>query len=224
MKSIVKQYGFTAFLLVAITHLAAILFGIEEGRFITKLLLMPLLALAVYGSSAPGKGRTIILIAILFSFAGDGFLLFDYKNPLYFIAGLISFLITHILYIIYFLGLKPVQPSLLKKRPWIIIVVVVYGIGLVYFLFPKLGALQIPVMLYAFIICSMLSASIHIYSRVNHAAGTLFVTGALFFVISDSLLALDKFNAPFPYASFFIMLTYCAAQYFIARGFVKCDG
>ena len=221
MKAVLKQYGFTAFILIAAVQLAAIWFNIEAVRFFTKPLLMPVLALAVYGNSHSNKGLAIIITALLFSFAGDSFLLFDYLNPLYFIFGLVCFLITHILYIIYFLGIKTAQPSLLKKYPWIILVVVAYGSGLVYFLYPALGDLRLPVIVYAIVICSMLLASLHVYSRVKAAAARLFVAGALFFVISDSLLAIAKFKAAFPFASILIMFTYCAAQYFIARGFVK---
>jgi uncharacterized membrane protein YhhN len=221
MKAILKQYGFVVYLVIVVLHLGAILIVNEDLRFITKLLLMPWLAIAVYTGSPSGKDRALILLAILFSFAGDSFLLFDYKNPLYFIFGLVSFLITHILYIIYFIGIKPLRPSILQKHPWIILFITGYGFSLVYFLFPKLGNLKTPVIVYAIIICTMLLCSIHIFKRVNKNAGWLFIGGALLFVISDSLLAVAKFKSPFGYASFLIMLTYCAAQYFIAKGFVQ---
>lgn len=222
MKGIAKQYGFILFVVIAFVQLLAILLELENLRFITKPLLMPCLVLAVYGNSvAAGKQRTLILTALFFSFLGDCFLLFDYKNPLFFIFGLVSFLITHILYIIYFIGIKPFRPSVLKTQPWIILLVLAYGFGLVYFLYPSLGDLKIPVIVYALIICTMLLCSIHIYKRVNATSGRYFIAGALLFVISDSLLAIHKFYAAFPYGSFLIMLTYCAAQYFIAKGFVK---
>lgn len=285
MKAIFKRYGFAFFLLVTAIHLLAILLLWEDGRFITKPLLMPLLALAVYADSPGSKQRNIILIAILFSFLGDTFLLFDYKNPLYFIFGLVSFLITHILYIIYFLGVKPgnsiststmndfaaahgmsketfyqhqeneitkamvdltgkdneyARSSPLKKYPWIFLLVIVYGAGLVYFLFPKLGELKIPVMVYATVICCMLLAAIHVLNSfrdkdicihtndtfyvIKNVSGELFVNGALLFVVSDSLLAINKFYAVFPSSAFLIMLSYCAAQYSIAKGFVKTNG
>lgn len=221
MKRIAKQYGFILFVVIAFVQLLAILFELENLRFITKPILMPCLALAVYGNSIAGKQRALILTALFFSFLGDSFLLFDYKNPLFFIFGLVSFLITHILYIIYFIGIKPFRPSVLKTQPWIILLVLAYGFGLVYFLYPSLGDLKIPVIVYALIICTMLLCSIHIYKRVNVRGGRYFIAGALLFVISDSLLAIHKFYAAFQYGSFLIMLTYCAAQYFIAKGFVK---
>lgn len=221
MKGAAKQYGFILFAVIVFAQLLSILTELETLRFITKPLLMPCLVWAVYGNSIAGKQRTLIVTALFFSFLGDSFLLFDYKNPLFFIAGLVSFLITHILYIVYFIRIKPSRPSLLKISPWIILLVLAYGFGLVYFLYPSLGDLKIPVIVYAVIICSMLLCSIHIYKRVPAVSGRYFIAGALLFVVSDSLLAIHKFHSSFAYGSFLIMLTYCAAQYFIAKGFVQ---
>jgi uncharacterized membrane protein YhhN len=64
----------------------------------------------------------------------------------------------------------------------------------------------------------------HVYKSVGVTARRQFVTGALFFVVSDSLLAINKFYQAFPFAGLLIMLTYCAAQYFIVRGFMSHVG
>jgi uncharacterized membrane protein YhhN len=82
------------------------------------------------------------------------------------------------------------------------------------------GALKIPVIIYALIICSMLLSSIYIYPIIKPPFNGFFVTGALLFVFSDSLLALNKFYHPFTLAGAGIMLTYCAAQYFIVIGVI----
>jgi len=66
----------------------------------------------------------------------------------------------------------------------------------------------------------MLLSSLHIFLKVNNKAARHFLAGASAFVISDTLLAIDKFYLPFAYAGVFIMLTYCAAQYFIVQGFI----
>ena len=44
--------------------------------------------------------------------------------------------------------------------------------------------------------------------------------GALFFLISDSILAVNKFADPVTNAGFWIMSTYALAQYLIVRGVV----
>jgi uncharacterized membrane protein YhhN len=97
----------------------------------------------------------------------------------------------------------------------------VYGIGLVWLLFPHLGNLKIPVMVYAAVICAMLICSLYAYSKLNRPAANAYLLGAAAFVLSDSLLAFNKFYQPFACAGAFIMLTYCAAQFFIIQGFMK---
>jgi uncharacterized membrane protein YhhN len=44
--------------------------------------------------------------------------------------------------------------------------------------------------------------------------------GSVLFVISDSLLAVNKFVFALPYAPVWIMGTYLTAQYWIVRGMV----
>lgn len=165
--------------------------------------------------------KKIILAALFFSWLGDVFLLMEYKAPLLFIFGLGSFLITHILYIIYFTGIKSNAASLLYKQPLLIVAVLLYGSCLVWLLFPTLGDLKIHVLVYAAVICTMLLCSLHIFFKTDKKAAWLFVTGALLFVVSDSVLAINKFYKPFTTAGIIIMLTYCAAQYYIITGFIK---
>ena len=219
MKLFLQRYFLGAFVIVTVLHLCAIVFHYEDGRFFTKPLLMPLLAVAVF-TSATSLNRNIIIAALLFSFAGDCFLMFDYIYPSFFIFGLLSFLLTHVLYIFYFLKLKESNPSIFKTNIWLLVLVLGYGFALLYLLFPHLGSLTLPVIVYAIIICSMLLAALHIYNSVSKTTACFFVTGATLFVVSDSLLAINKFMHPFNLASFLIMLTYCAAQYFIVKGFL----
>jgi len=190
-------------------------------HYITKPLLIPLLVLLLLFTTTNAPRKKLLLIGLVFSWLGDLFLLFEEKNALFFIFGLVFFLTTHIFYIIYFLTIQSPHISFLKKQPWLILLVTGYGILLVWFLYPHLKELKIPVIVYAMVICTMLLCSIHIFLKVNRPANSLYVTGAAFFVLSDSLLAVNKFYQPFAYAGVFIMLTYCAAQFCIVKGFIK---
>ena len=210
-------------LLFFVTTLVYILGGVVQNQtlqLITKPFLIPLLMCWVALGANASRNRSIILVALFFSFAGDVFLLFEYKNPWLFIPGLVCFLLTHILYIAYFLSIPGNKKSLLKIAPYLGLLVGAYGVALVYVLFPTLGNLKVPVLIYAIVIMSMLLASIHVYSRVSQGAATLFVAGAAFFVLSDSLLAVNKFYNPIAFP-FLIILTYCIAQYLIVAGFLK---
>jgi uncharacterized membrane protein YhhN len=221
MKQPVQKIWGLTFWLLAILDIVGIAAKIETLHFIAKPLLMPALLLLLFYTRSTIPGKNLLLIGLFFSWLGDLFLLFEYKQPLFFIFGLTSFLTTHIFYIIYFLRIRSVHSSLLKKQPVLVALVFGYGITLVWQLFPHLGDLKLPVMLYAAVICTMLLCSLHIFKKVNKKAAGFYLVGAVAFVISDSLLAIDKFYQPFAYAGIFIMLTYCAAQYFIVCGFIQ---
>ncbi len=208
------------FWILLLIDLVAVLFGFSWLRCITKPLLMPVLILLLLYSGVAATGKNLLVTGLFFSWLGDVFLLFESRNALFFILGLVSFLITHACYIIYFLSTRPVAPSLLKKQPVYILLILSYGTGLVWLLFPYLGELKIPVIVYAAIICGMLLSSIHIYLKVTAPANRYFVSGAVLFVLSDSILAINKFYQPLPLAGIWLMLSYCAAQFFIVWGFV----
>ena len=213
-------FGFLILALLDVTGIAA---NIEMLHFIVKPLLIPALLLLLFYTRSTVPGKNLLLTGLFFSWMGDVFLLFENKQSLFFIFGLASFLTTHIFYIIYFLRIRSSQVSLLKKQPIFIALVLAYGITLVWQLYPYLGHLKLPVMVYAAVICSMLLCSLHIFLKVNKKATGYYLFGAIAFVVSDSLLAINKFYQSFPYAGIFIMLTYCAAQYFIVRGFIEQD-
>ena len=206
---------------LALMDVAGIIAHIELLHFIAKPLLVPALILLLLYTKSIVPGKTVLLTGLFFSWLGDVFLMFEYKYALFFIFGLASFLTTHTFYIIYFLRIKSDNISLLKKQPLFIVLVLAYGLCLVWLLYPHLGGLKLPVMVYAAIICTMLLCSLHIFLKINKKAAGLYLMGAAAFVLSDSLLAFDKFYQPFAYAGVFIMLTYCAAQYFIVRGFTE---
>jgi uncharacterized membrane protein YhhN len=217
-----KIWGF-AFWILALLDIAGIAANIETLHFVAKPLLMPALLLLLWNtrSAVPGKG--LLLIGLFFSWMGDVFLLFEYEQASFFIFGLASFLTTHIFYILYFLRVRSAQGSLLKKQPVLVALVLGYGITLVWQLYPRLGDLKLPVILYAAVICTMLLCSLHIFFKVNKKAAVHYLLGAAAFVLSDSLLAVNKFYQPFAYAGILIMLTYCAAQYCIVRGYTEQD-
>jgi len=188
---------------------------------ISKPLLMPLLAL-YFISELKGFRTDImkwILLALFFSWGGDVLLMFQEKQSIFFLLGLSSFLLAHIFYIGFFHKLR-VQERI-KGNPWLLVVVVIYYAALISWLSPYLGAMKIPVRVYGIVISFMLMLAMHMWFLRNKAAGHWLMTGALLFVISDSVLAINKFYQSFEMAGIVIMLTYGLAQLFIVQGAVK---
>ena len=223
MQQPVQKKIATLFWLLAVLDVVGIAANIEMLHFAVKPLLIPALWLLLYLTKSTVPGKNLLLTGLFFSWLGDVFLLFENKHALFFIFGLVSFLTTHIFYIVFFIRIQSEKTSMLKKQPILIALVLAYGITLVWQLYPHLGDLKLPVMVYAAIICSMLLCSLHIFLKVNKKAAAFYLLGAAAFVVSDSLLAINKFYQPFAYAGVFIMLTYCAAQFFIVTGYTQQD-
>lgn len=203
------------FCIVVIADLIITATGNEGLRFYTKPLLIPTLMLFYFFSISKQNSLSKLMLAgLFFSFLGDVFLLWDN----YFIPGLICFLTTHVLYIIYFIKTANQSSWHLKKYPLLIVPVSAYTMALLWVLLPSLGALTVPVVIYATVISIMLLASINLFTKIKSPAYIYFIAGAALFVLSDSLLAINKFYQPFEYAGIAIMLTYCAAQYLIVKG------
>lgn len=221
MMQFIRKNIFTFFWIIALLDLVSLQAQQPGLHIVFKPLLLPILLAAVLLHTNASRLRHWLIAGFLFSFAGDIFLLFDNTEPLYFIAGLSSFLLTHIFYIILLLQVKQRTKSLLKKQPLLLLIVTGYCTALLYVLIPSLGDLKLPVMIYAIVIGIMVLCALHAYRSLPKEAGKYIVCGAICFIMSDTLLAIDRFYKPLQYAGVAIMLTYCMAQFLIAKGFIK---
>jgi uncharacterized membrane protein YhhN len=155
---------------------------------------------------------------LIASWLGDLFLLKG-AEPAFFIAGLLSFLTTHVLYIIYFRQYKPsLDQTWFWKHPILSFLVAAYGIAYYAFLLEKLGSMVIPVAVYCVVITIMLLQAMACQDTVKGSVYRLFVGGAALFVLSDSILAFNKFYQPLPWSGVAIMATYGIAQLLITNG------
>jgi uncharacterized membrane protein YhhN len=220
MYRFVRKNIFTIYWLIVLLGIISLLF-FPNADVIFKPLLMPALIAAIFLLTNETRGRLLILAALFFSFLGDVFLMLEDKSSIFFIAGLASFLITHIFYIVYFSKLIKPGPSPARKHFYIPFVIIAYAVSLLYLIYPNLEDLKIPVIAYASVLMFMLYCSFALPYSLNKMVGQLFILGAVFFTVSDSLLAINKFYQPFGAASILVRFTYCIAQYFIVRAFIK---
>lgn len=203
---------FWQFILVCVIHLFAVQFSAGALAVITKSVLIPALMIWYWQQS---KLQLVwVYLALGASWVGD--ILLTQAGLFYFIAGLLAFLMTHLVYLYYFYrqrsALKYWQVNLILFL-WCFLII--YG----WYLTPHLGPLKIPVYVYMLIITLMASFAIA-RNRKLPGHGTVW-QGALFFMASDSLLAYDKFVSPLPAAHWWIMITYLAAQFLIVWGILK---
>ena len=213
-----KNSWLIVFITALSIHLAGILLKSDLLQQISKTLIMP----ALYGWFVVAAGRSKeglskwIFAALFFSWAGDILLMFQANSPDFFLFGLAAFLAAHIFYIIFFHQLRTREG--IKGKFFLLIPVIVYYAGLIIWLSPYLGDMTLPVRIYGLVISFMLILALHMSFIKNKAAGKQMLTGAILFVISDSVLAINKFYLPFENAGILIMLTYGLAQLFIVKG------
>jgi uncharacterized membrane protein YhhN len=151
------------------------------------------------------------VIALFFSFVGD-VLLLDKINL--FIFGIAAFLITQVIYIFIFSkGLAKVSRQ--KKLTSILPFLLFYS-ALISILSPNLNDLLIPVMVYGMAISIFGTIALLNYLAVKNKLSMTLLQGALLFILSDSMIALNKFHEEQSFYPVTIMLTYIVAQYLIA--------
>jgi uncharacterized membrane protein YhhN len=151
----------------------------------------------------------LIIIGLICSLAGDVFLMLPSDQ---FIAGLSSFLIGHVFYIIAFRtdihGLTDFDIGL-----------PIYAVGLLIYwaLWPMLGEMTLPVLVYMAVIMTMAWQSVVRWRRSpNDLKRLSAVVGAILFVMSDTTIAFTRFRGRTYLADGLIMSTYFAAQWLIA--------
>lgn len=211
-----KAFEF-AFLAVLVLHLGTHLFGWQLLHAPTKSLLLPLLAGWFYlRSDRPWlAGERWMAAGLVLSWIGD-VLLIKGNEPLFFMTGLGSFLLAQLSYAQSFTKMPGNQPGLLFQKPLWTLPVLAVAVGMLWWLFPSLGDLKLPVAIYVGAISLMVLSALHF--GYQKPGGGWLVLGASCFMLSDALLAVNKFAFPIPQAGFWIMLTYGIAQYGLVRG------
>lgn len=185
---------------------------------LTKPLLVPLIILFYLTSTE--HINWLIVTGLFFGFLGDVSLLGESKKFIFFILGLLAFLIGHLFYTwaflqsIQYFGVVPI---------WFIIILIPYSLyayAILRILRPNLQKLLIPVVIYMGVILIMsFTGSCRIWNGFTLEFILPFI-GSLFFIVSDSVLAYNKFNVPEKNYETLIMFTYILAQVFIVGGFL----
>jgi uncharacterized membrane protein YhhN len=181
-------------------------------------------ALSAIAYTAKSKYGFSIATGLLFSSAGDILLRLDdttHPDQGLFIFGLLAFLVAHLLYIRAF-----IQSHLDYKHATALMVpVAAFYFTINTILLPNMeSGLVIPVLIYGLAISTMALLAILRFLS-DSTCGTLSrycsLIGSLVFVISDSILAINKFARPIPDAHFFVMITYYFGQTYLAASAIS---
>ncbi len=173
---------------------------------LTTILIILLAAIPKY--PVPAVYRYLIIAGLVFSLAGDVFLMLPSDR---FILGLLSFLVAHLFYIAAFMFAGSGATSKLVGA-----VLLIYGCLMLWRLWPTLGHMKTPVVVYTLAILLMALMAVSWYLKGGREGSYLAAVGAIVFVASDSILAFNRFKGSFRGAQFLILTTYFTAQSLIA--------
>ncbi len=201
------------FLLVAIADVYAVITQNKTIEMIFKPLLMTTLAV-VYLVSVK-KPSFWLLSALFFSFWGDVFLLDKEK---FFVFGLGSFLVAHLVYI-------KITTDLLFKDLTVKIITsaipfVLLFVGLLGLIYGNLGDMLLPVIVYGITISTFGTAALLNYRQQKTTANSWLLLGAILFIASDSLIALNNFYTPKHLFNIAIIVLYIVSQYLIVKSII----
>ncbi len=207
------------FIIIALLDLVSRLNHMDELVSITKPLLIPSL-IFYFSQTAPASPlNRFIYGALFFSFLGDTLIMLESRSEVFFLAGLISFLLAHLIYIL--INMNAVSTTERSLKPeWSDLIFVLYGFAIFATINDNLGDMYIPALIYTVVICMMAITAKKRRHKADRQSFWLIICGATLFMLSDSILAYNKFNQAFAAADFLIMLTYIAAQFLIVRGLI----
>jgi len=209
---------------IVIAEIACGYAGFWQGVYLFKPLIM--LSLLFWTS----KYRILypwLWIGMWFGLGGDVFLMIRGKDL--FVAGLGSFLVMQIFYIIAFSKtFTPTGKAELRSTWWwLTLPFALYALAFLVILHPPLTqsvdkqGLWIPVVAYSICLCSMGAMAALRKGSVNSASYAWVLVGAILFIASDSGIAVNKFLHRFEGSTLFVMTTYSAAQWLIVWGMIK---
>jgi uncharacterized membrane protein YhhN len=179
---------------------------VYAAKPLATMLILALAATAVDPVSPPYQA--LVCAGLLFSLAGDVFLMLPRDR---FVAGLASFLVAHGFYVAAF---APRPPTL--NAPAVLLVPMIFGIALLRALWNKLGRLRLPVAIYAAALLVMAWQAAERWMGFGTTAALLAAAGAGLFVVSDSVLAWQRFAERLRFGQVVVLSTYFAAQWLIA--------
>ena len=182
----------------------------------TKLLIMPALAIGVLWAAAgirprPRGAIAVLLVAILFSWLGDGagtfFPMFQDELPMM----LLCFGLAHIAYLL--LMWRGDRIAVRRFPWWAAVYALAYAVLLVVLL-PRAGSLAVPVAVYGLLLAGT--------AAVASRCGATIAWGGAWFLVSDAILAFRIFlpDAMPDWTSGAVMLTYALGQGLLAFGIV----
>jgi len=225
MKLTLKHWS-TLYFGLTLIHLTVLFFGWHTAHMFIKPLFMPVLMLMLH-QLAFNKNESfyrLMQFGLLFSWFGDIALMIDRSSVPLFIAGLSFFLIAHVGYTLAFVGTIRSSNNSTKLLNAAIIVAIFTVFSITFFNQLNteiLADMFVPVLAYTGVICTMGTAAALRQGHTESANYRIILSGAVIFILSDCVIAWNKFVVDFPYDDVLNMNLYLTGQFLLAFGTIK---
>ncbi len=197
----------TGFIVFSIVFLA---FMNSEPHTLSPLVkTVPIACLALY-VFLNMPGRRMLGVGLVFSGIGD--ILLELPVAGLFEAGMGAFILAHLCYISLFLR----RPRLTLVRGLVMGAMVLFTLDFAARLYPALGPMKLPIFVYLGVILAM-----GVAACLGRYTNGIIISGAVFFIVSDALIAYPMFVEPIANSGFLVMFTYYAAQALLTYGTLK---
>lgn len=181
-----------------------------ELYYLSKpLLLFSLTAFFIHKNGFTNTAVKQVAAALMLSLVGDVLLMRD--GEIFFLGGMAAFLLAHVFYILFYFRqkLKAQIAPLLGG-----VAIAAAGLWSLYSYVHTPGDLAPYLYVYGIVLGAHFVMSA-LFASANKGLQWLSALGAFLFLISDLILAFNKFNESSVYLSVAVMLTYGMAQYCI---------
>lgn len=214
-----QKYLIVFFLALLVLHLLAIKESWQDIRIVTKLSLLPLLCVLLL-LSRPVPVKILNYLALIASFLGD--FLLTRTGDIYFLGGMLAFLLAHICNIIFLAGAQGKGFVFGKAGWWAAGLLWIFDLTIYLVLKSSLGIFEWPVILYICVISffALFAATATQSLAIAKAARRWLLPGAVLFVLSDALLALNQFGLHLSYLDIPVMALYGLAQLCLSLGYI----
>lgn len=210
------------FILIVVLELIGTMNGSKWLDYPVKPFILIWIAAYFLLMTKPQPYRWLVILAFFFSWAGDLLLMFGWKSDMFFFAGVGGFFLSQVTYIQAFrkFSIRNGKGMILQRPLWLI-PFLAYLAGIYLYLYPHLSGIMKPVVaLYAISLIGMSIAAFNRSVLTDPLSFRILFAGSAFFVLSDSLLAINKFATPIPNSGLLVMSTYILAQYLIMQGLI----
>ncbi len=211
------------FVVAVIVNLGGLAAGLGTPASVAKCFLMPLLCLSGLMFISGRKTRALYALALAMHTLGDIFLIFG--GNVFFMAGMGSFFIGHIFYLLLFQSFFRDLPTAKKALyGFLMSFAMIFGAVAVREIMKLEPPMALPVSLYAAALIAMTCTGLFAFFTFGKDWWPVFA-GALVFIVSDSLIGIDMFlGIDFPLRGVAVMATYITAQVLLTVGIVKLCG